>query len=344
MLLRARARPANCRTFPSPEVATMPVSRVRRARAATVALAVLLPLVGVVPVAHADGTSAPPVLAFSSDRDGDTEIYLRRSGGRLQQLTRNHAHDFSPVWSPDGRRIAFVSDRDGDDDIYVMRADGTGVRRLTTNSTKSDGQPISDAAPAWSPDGRRIAFTSNRTGGQSEVWVMRSDGRHQTRLTRTAPIVDDTSPAWSPDGRRLAFVSTRAGNETADLYVMRADGSRVRPITPTDDTNDSTAPDWSPNGRLIAFSTNVTRGQQDIWVVNPWTGDRRFLAGHPRYDDVQARWTADGRSIVFSTFDYFTPEEQRSADLWTVRADGSGRRLLLGSPAQEVGPDPRPRS
>ncbi len=321
----------------------MPLSRARRARAATVALAVLMPLVGAVP-ASAGGAAAPPVLAFSSDRDGDTEIYLRRSGGRLRQLTHNHASDFFPVWSPDGRRIAFVSDRDGDEDIYVMRADGSGVRRLTRNSTTSDGQPISDAAPAWSPDGRRIAFASNRTGGLSEIWVMRSDGRRQTRLTRTAQFIDDTNPAWSPDGRRLVFVSTRAGNETADLYVMRADGSRVHPITPTDDDFDSTAPDWSPGGRLIAFSTNVTRGQQDIWVVDPEGEHARFLGGHPRYDDVFPRWTSDGRRIAFWTFPVDTPEETRSSDVWVMDRDGTDRRALVTARSEDIFPDPRPRT
>jgi Tol biopolymer transport system component len=322
----------------------MPVSRARRARAATLALAVLLPLAVGVPAASAEGTAAPPVLAFSSDRDGDTEIYLRRSGGRLEQLTRNRANDFSPVWSPDGRRIAFVSDRDGDEDIYVMRADGTGVRRLTRNSTTGDGQPISDATPAWSPDGRRIAFASNRTGGLSEIWVMRSDGSRQTRLTRTDPIVDDTTPGWSPDGRSLVFASSRAGNETVDLYVMRADGSGVHAITPTDDTFDSTAPDWSPGGRLIAFATNVNGGQQDIWVVDPDVGRPRFLGGHPRYDDVFPRWTSGARRIAFWTFPVNTSEETRSADVWVMDRNGSDRRPLVTARSDDSVPDPRPRS
>ncbi|MFP5371216.1 MAG: TolB family protein, partial [Actinomycetes bacterium] len=278
-----------------------------------------------------------PALVFTTDRDGDEDVVLRLRDGSLRTLTHNRARDSAPVWSPDGRRIAFVSDRDGDEDVYVMRADGSGVRKLTHDA----GAPAADMVPAWSPDGSRIAFVSTRSGGP-EIWVMRADGGRPQQLTDNEPFTVDTTPSWSPDGRRIAFASSRAGNETVDVYVMRADGTRVRPVTPTRDTADSTLPEWSPDGRLIAFSTNVTRGQQDIWVVDPSTGHRRLLAGHPRYDDVQARWTAGGARLVFWTFDYFTPEKQRSADLWTVYADGSGRRLVLGSPAQESGPDPRP--
>jgi TolB protein len=302
--------------------------------------AVLLGLVSsllLVP-APAQAAGGLPALVFSSDRDGDEEIFLRLRDGSLRRLTSNRALESGPVWSPSGRHIAFVSDRDGDEDVYVMRADGTVVRRLTRDA----GAPASDLAPAWSPDGTRIAFVSTRSGGP-EIWVMDADGGRPRQLTDNEPFTFDTTPSWSPDGRRLAFVSSRAGNETVDVYVMRADGTGVRAVTPTGDTNDGTLPEWSPDGRLIAYSTNITRGQQDIWVVDPVTGHRRFLGGHPRYDDVQARWTADGRDVVFWTFEYFTPEEVRSADLWTMRADGSGRRLLLGSPAEESAPDPRPR-
>ena len=139
------------------------------------------------------------------------------------------------VWSPDGRRIAFVGNRPtglpgpgarfkDDSEIYVMNADGSGTRRLTHNLGY-------DGAPAWSPDGRKIAFQSGRrVGGNSEVYVMNADGSGKRNLTRNP--AQDGSPSWSPDGRRIAFVSDRDGRPEA--HVMNADGSGQRSLTVKD--------------------------------------------------------------------------------------------------------------
>src|SRR5438067_381974 len=92
------------------------------------------------------GRPAAGQIAFTSDRDGNVDIYLvHADGSGVTRLTNNPARDFLPVWSSDGTRIAFYSERDGNGDTYVMNADGSGVRNLTNN-------PASDATPAWSPD------------------------------------------------------------------------------------------------------------------------------------------------------------------------------------------------
>jgi len=138
------------------------------------------------------------------------------------------------VWSPDGRQIAFVGNRatglpgpgaarsKADSEIYVMNADGSGTRRLTHN-VGYDGEP------AWSPDGRKIAFQSSRRVGDSkaEIYVMNADGSGKRNLTRNP--ANDGSPSWSPDGRRIAFVSDRDGRPEA--HVMNADGSGQRSLT-----------------------------------------------------------------------------------------------------------------
>ena len=100
--------------------------------------------------------------------------------------------------------------------------------------------------PAWSPDGRKLAFVSRRDGN-SEIYVMNADGSEQGNLTQHP--ASDSHPSWSPDGRKLAFVSRRDGN--SEIYVMNADGSGLRNVTraPSDDLD----PAWSPDGRAIAF-------------------------------------------------------------------------------------------
>ena len=102
--------------------------------------------------------SGVPYIAFSSNRDGDYDIYTMDINGKnLQQLTDHFADEISPTFSPDGQRMAYGSNRDGNEDIYVMNLKTKVSRRLTHH-------PARDSTPAWSPDGRWIAFVSERAG------------------------------------------------------------------------------------------------------------------------------------------------------------------------------------
>src|SRR5919202_1417595 len=106
----------------------------------------------------------------------DREIYvMRQDGSGETRLTHNMLADSLPAFSPDGKQVAFTSRRDGNDEIYVMDAvdrDGDGNGDDLTRITNS---PVNEFQPAFSPDGRRMAFTSNRTGN-NEIYVMNSDG------------------------------------------------------------------------------------------------------------------------------------------------------------------------
>ena len=97
-------------------------------------------------------------IAFTSERDGNWEIYVMNADGTGERrLTSSAGDDMLPVWSPDGSRIAFTSTRDGNGEVYVMNADGSDQTNLTNH-------PGADGGPRWSPDGTRIAFTTDRDG------------------------------------------------------------------------------------------------------------------------------------------------------------------------------------
>jgi len=183
-------------------------------------------------------------LAFVSNLTGGDEIYLvtLEDGTPVNLTKRPDANDFLPVWSPSGQQIVFVSDRAGtevaiqelEQDIFVMAPDGSEVTRLTDAQGR-------DTSPNWSPDGRKIAFVSERDGN-FEVYVMNADGSEPVRLTQSAGY--EWSPTWSPDGQWIAFTSTRDHYETYDLYVMAPDGSNQTRLT--FDPASDIVPRWWP--------------------------------------------------------------------------------------------------
>ena len=237
-------------------------------------------------------------IAFSSNRDGHVhfihgwstyEIYVMDAdGSNPQNLTNDPNNDRDPSWSPDGKYIVFVSNRDRDKDrdghfnseIYVMDADGGNPQNLT-NDRNVDG------APSWSPDGKRIVFSSTRDGHfegdfgiTDEIYVMDADGSNQQRLTENRK--NDWDPVWSPDGKRIAFASDRKGDfENFEIYVMDADGSNQQKLT--ENRFNDKDPVWSPDGKRIAFYSN-REGNNEIYVMDADDGDLQNLTNSPHAD------------------------------------------------------------
>ena len=241
-------------------------------------------------------------IAFTSQRDGNAEIYaMNADGSGLTRLTNNSAGDSHPDWSPDGRKIAFASTRDGgENDIYVMNADGSGVERITTDN--------SSGSPSWSPDGRRIAFTSRRDGPW-EVYVMNADGSNVARVTNNS--ISEGKPSWSRDGRRLTFDAYPQGQ----VYTVNVDGSNFQSI----------AWGWNPafsptNNSLIAF------GSGGIRTMNADGSNITRLTSH----GGGAAWSPDGRRISFTSRGGAARD-----DIYAVDADGSNVTRLTTHSAND---------
>jgi len=245
---------------------------------------------GNIVIATGDGTHPPPPpppppppadgisqIAFASGAypgapSGGIKV-MNADGSSVRTLT-SAGGDWNPAWSPGGGMLAFESDRGhpSNGDIYVMYYDGTGVRQLTSDASNDrqpawshDGRRIAfyrdggiyvmnaadgsdltrvteGAHPAWSPDGTRIAFA----GPNGHIWVANADGSGLAQLT-SAVGFDDT-PAWSPDGLRLAYQHTPPQSSAGAIYLMNADGSGTTQLTLAGQT-----PAWSPDGTMIVF-------------------------------------------------------------------------------------------
>src|SRR5829696_2386739 len=217
-------------------------------------------------------------------------------------------------------KIAFFSDRVGepDRDIWLMSgADGSGLLNLTNDAT------FDDRDPAWSPDGKQIAFISDRDGDQ-EIWVMNADGSSPRQLTFDDK--DQFSVDWSPDGRQLVFnVDETPGGNTINL--INADGSNPHAIAtpPTDSTYYGTH--FSPDGQWIVFTNDASGGNNDfLALIKP---DGTQLHNITSIDGYAPDFTADGKQIVFYS-------DQADADgdneIMSIKVDGTDLKQLTFTP------------
>lgn len=226
-------------------------------------------------------------------------------------------------------------------DIFKLRLDGSGAINLTNH-------PSDDADAAWSPDGRHIAFSSDRSGNR-DVYIMRADGTGLSQLT--TDLGDDSQPRWSSDGQRLLFLSDRAGGQVystnpafkgRDVFVMNADGSAQANLTRTP-TVDESWPSWSPDGTRLLYSTGQQSGSRIMIASGDGSNPVPLRPLDPTYRDDAASWSPDGTTIAFSAF-YQPSNFVESYALFLINPDGSNQRLVSPASSRFVSWSPDGRS
>jgi Tol biopolymer transport system component len=228
-----------------------------------------------------------------------------------------------PVAPPSGApawELVYEREVDGAMDLFVIPAGGGAERRLT------DG-PGYDSLARWTPDGRSIVFTSDRTG-RPQLWQVDADGRNLRRLRTNAAT--EYQADVSPDGKTLAFLSNLDGPERLMLQDLSTGAARelVRHGERTIFGN----PHWSPDGRRIAFSSNWRIGHQ-IYVVEVATGEVRRLSGVGS-GGCEPRWSRDGRRVVYVSRGHLRPDSRLvEHDLET-----GTERVLVSWPALNYDP------
>ncbi len=270
-------------------------------------------------------------IAFTSDRDGNREIYVMDADGTNQvRLTNNGILDDHARWSPDGKKIAFLSQRPTSEfAIFIMDADGTGRTEVTSVNHQLIGNQWfgwDGWSMSWSPDGRSIAFQDGPLNG-STIMIVNADGSNRRNLTA------GIGPAWSPDGSKILFLGGPSG-----IATIRPNGTDLQPISLVLPGYPlvAVAPDWSPDGTKIAVTGNDSANGV-IFVANADGSNPQLsvgecanfarLAPNGCSGTQLPDWSPDGRKIAFVNSGIQSGTEIYAADLVTsdsVRLSNSG--------------------
>ena len=279
-------------------------------------------------------------IAFASVRSGIPQIYLINADGtNLQTVTDMDEGACQPSWSPDGSQLAFISPCRGrgefyeniynDSSLYVINADGSGLRPLTV-------VPGSDYDPAWSPDGKRIAFASSRDG-RKEIYLLTVDSGAVIRLTNSTGDIENSQPSWSPFGNQIAYTVKRL--DAYQVWAMTDTGQGNVQLVRSGQQLWDYLPVWSPDGETIVFN------QRNLGPGRPWLMSIRYAdrdSQEPTRLELPApiedvEFSPDGLWIIFESTD-----AQGNRDIYYSTVTGGNRTRLTDDPMVDFDPAWRP--
>ncbi len=248
-------------------------------------------------------------IVFSSDLGGTPALWrVPVSGGEPERLPVGTEGAITPAISRKGASLAYAQ---GTSSWSLMRVSLRNSKEAASKVLSSSEQ---DSAPKFSPDGRRVAFQSWRSGSQ-EIWTCDSDGKNPGRLTSfEGPLTG--SPSWSPDGESVAFDSRPSGR--SHIFVMASDGGAPRGLT-DGDFNDI-VPNWSSNGQWIYFASKRS-GRWQLWKVLVSSGELRQVTKSGGFVGGES---PDGRWVYFTKYG--------ESGLWRVSAAGGEEKKIADGP------------
>jgi TolB protein len=216
-------------------------------------------------------------------RNADLFIFDLVSGKRFLVSYRKGINSGAAFMPGDENLLLTVSQEDASPDIYRMTVDGENLHALTHGPNRA-----MNVEPAVSPDGQKIAFSSDRVG-RPMVFTMNADGSNVKRLTFAGAY--NSSPSWSPDGKTIAFAAQ--DHDHFDIFTMNIDGSSLKRLTdarkPNGRAANNESPSWSPDGRHIAFSSDRT-GNSQLYLVDPdGTNERRITEDRSNWE--KPKWS-----------------------------------------------------
>ncbi len=230
-------------------------------------------------------------VAFSWNKSGQLQIYIHGlPPDRIQLLTNDDESKISPAFSPDGNRLTYTQDHQGDEcfDIYLVElADGK-----SWNLTPSTSEAIYPHV-RWSPDGKRLAFASNRGRGFS-IYTMPSSGGRPERISDHE--FSDSDPEWSPDGKWLVFNALVTAQDSG-VFIVPAMSGEIRRLVENDKVIEASSPQWSPGGKEIVFMSSE-RGGSDIGIWNFESGSVEWITDS-RYEYYAPEWSPDGHKLAY---------------------------------------------